>query len=99
MRKMRRAIPIIIGVILLLLGVGWASQGAGIMGGSNLMDNNATFIYLGVFLAVVGVTLILVGAISKMNVRIPADTDVRVLVKIVELWRPGNLKGDPTTFD
>ena len=85
MRKMRRAIPIIIGVILLLLGVGWASQGAGIMGGSSLMDNNATFIYLGVFLAVVGVTLILVGAISKMNVRIPADTDVRVLVKIVEL--------------
>jgi hypothetical protein len=66
---MRRAIPIVVGAILLLVGVGWASQGAGIMGGSSLMDNNPTFIYLGGFLGVVGVALIAFGAVSKTNTR------------------------------
>ena len=75
---MRRAIPIIIGVILLLVGVGWASQGAGIMGGSSLMDNNAAFIYLGGFLAVVGIALIFFGATLK-TARTPADTDRTLL--------------------
>ncbi len=59
---MRRAIPIVIGVILLLVGLGWASQGAGVMGGSSLMDNNPTFLYLGGFLAVVGIALVAYGA-------------------------------------
>ncbi len=62
---MRRAIPIVIGVILLLIGIGWASQGAGIMGGSSLMDNNSTFIYLGALLAVVGIAMVAFGAVSK----------------------------------
>lgn len=62
---MRKAVPIVIGVILLLVGIGWASQGAGVIGGSSLMDNNATFIYLGGFLAVVGVALVAFGALSK----------------------------------
>jgi xanthine/uracil permease len=71
---MRRAIPIVIGAILLLLGLGWASQGAGMMGGSSLMDNNPTFIYLGGLLAVVGIALIVFGAISKTKARTPAVT-------------------------
>jgi hypothetical protein len=62
---MRRAIPIVIGVILLLVGLGWASQGAGIIGGSSLMDNNQTFLYLGGFLAVVGIALVAYGAMIK----------------------------------
>jgi hypothetical protein len=45
--KVRKAIPITIGVILLLLGILFASQGAGIVGGSGLMDNNPAFIYVG----------------------------------------------------
>jgi xanthine/uracil permease len=64
-RIMRKAIPMVIGVILVLIGIGWASQGAGIMGGSSLMDNNPTFIYLGGALAVVGVALVAFGAVSK----------------------------------
>jgi len=68
---MRRAIPIVIGAILLLIGIGWASQGAGIMGGSSLMDNNSTFIYLGGFLAVVGVALVVYGAMLKTNAQTP----------------------------
>jgi xanthine/uracil permease len=62
---MRWAIPIVVGVILSLIGVGWASQGAGIMGGSSLMDNNATFIYLGAFLAAAGIVLVAFGAMKK----------------------------------
>jgi xanthine/uracil permease len=68
-RKMRRAIPIVIGVILLLVGIGWASQGAGMMGGSSLMDNNPTFLYLGVLLAVVGIAAIGFGATMKKKIQ------------------------------
>ncbi len=55
----------VIGLVLLLLGIGWASQGAGIIGGSSLMDNNPTFIYLGALLALAGAGLVALGAISK----------------------------------
>jgi len=71
---MRRAIPIVIGVILVLIGLGWASQGAGLMGGGSLMDNNTTFIYLGGTLAVVGVALVAFGAVSKTKARTPTAT-------------------------
>ncbi len=71
---MRKAIPIVIGVILLLLGIVFASQGAGIIGGSSLMDNNPTFIYVGGFLAVVGIALVAFGAISKAKAQTPAAT-------------------------
>lgn len=64
---MRKAIPIIIGVLLLIVGLGWASQGAGFVGGSSLMDHNATFIYLGGLVAVVGVALLAFGALSKQK--------------------------------
>jgi len=69
---MRRAIPIVIGAILLLIGIGWASQGAGLMGGSSLMDNNSIFIYLGGFLAVVGIAVVAFGVVSKPKAQTPA---------------------------
>jgi hypothetical protein len=68
---MRRAIPIVIGVILVLVGIAWASQGAGLVGGSSLMDNNQTFIYLGGFLALLGVALVAYGALSKPKTQEP----------------------------
>ncbi len=72
---MGKAIPLlIIGVVLLLLGAVWASQGAGMMGGSSLMDNNPTFIYLGGAVAVVGIALIAFGAASKPKVKAPVAT-------------------------
>ena len=69
---MRKAIPIVIGVILVLMGIGWASQGAGMMGGGSLMDNNPTWIYLGGAVAAIGVVIIAAGAISKTKVKIAA---------------------------
>lgn len=62
---MRRAIPITIGVILVLTGVVWASQGAGIAGGGSFMDNNPTFINLGAIVAVVGIAVIAFGSSGK----------------------------------
>ncbi len=35
------------------------------MGGSSLMDNNTAFIYLGAFLALVGIVLVTFGATKK----------------------------------
>jgi xanthine/uracil permease len=70
--NVRRVVPIIIGVILLLLGIGFASQGAGMMGGSALMDNNPTFIYVGALVAIIGVALIAFGALWKPKASMPA---------------------------
>jgi xanthine/uracil permease len=69
---LRRLIPIVIGAIVLLIGLGWASQGAGMMGGSSLMDDNPTFLYLGAFLAIIGLALIAFGAVSKPKVQTAA---------------------------
>jgi xanthine/uracil permease len=70
--NMRKVVPIIIGVILLLLGIGFASQGAGMMGGSALMDNNPTFIYVGGLVAIIGIALIAFGALWKPKAPTPA---------------------------
>ncbi len=71
--KIRTAVPVIIGFILLLVGIGWASQGVGIIGGSSLMDNNPTFIYLGGIVAVIGIALIAFGVVPKKNTRATAS--------------------------
>jgi hypothetical protein len=71
---LRRVIPIVVGAILLLVGIGWASQGAGVIGGSSLMDNNPTFLYLGGSLAVVGIALVAYGAVMRTKAQVPAAT-------------------------
>ena len=68
---MRKIIPIAIGGLLVLLGVGWTSQGAGLIGGSSLMDDNPTFIYLGAGLAAVGLALVALGATAKARAEPP----------------------------
>ncbi len=69
---MRRAIPITIGAILLLLGVVWAAQGAGIAGGGSFMDNDPTFINLGALVAVAGIALMAFGTFWKAKTKTPA---------------------------
>lgn len=70
--NMRKVVPIVIGVVLLLLGIGFASQGAGMMGGSALMDNNPTFIYVGGLVAIIGIALIAFGVLWKPRASAPA---------------------------
>lgn len=69
---MRRIIPVIVGVVLLLVGIGWAAQGAGVIGGSSLMDNNTVFVLLGGIIAVLGVGLVAYGAVLKPKAQAPA---------------------------
>lgn len=72
---MRRVIPIIVGVLVLLVGVIWASQGAGIAGGGSYMDNNPTFVNLGGAVAVFGIILIALGALWKTKPKTPAASN------------------------
>jgi hypothetical protein len=44
------------------------------MGGSSLMDNNPTFIYVGGLVAIVGIALIAFGAASRTKVETAAAT-------------------------
>ena len=69
---LRRIIPITVGVVLLLVGAGWAAQGANVIGGSSLMDGNAIFVLLGGIIAVIGLGLVAYGAVSKPRAQAPA---------------------------
>lgn len=69
---MRRIIPVIVGVVLLLVGIGWAAQGAGVIGGSSLMDKNTIFVFLGGIIAVLGIGLVAYGAVVKPKAQVSA---------------------------
>jgi hypothetical protein len=62
---LRRIIPIVIGIVLLVLGAGWAAQGANVIGGSSLMDGNTIFVLLGGVVAVIGLALVAFGVALK----------------------------------
>ncbi len=51
----------VVGVILLLLGIVFALQGANVIGGSALMSGNSTYIYVGGVVAVVGLVILALG--------------------------------------
>jgi hypothetical protein len=57
----------LVGILLILLGAVWASQGAGMLGTGSLMDNNSTYVYLGGALAIVGVLLLAFGVIPRQG--------------------------------
>ena len=63
--------PIVVGAVLLLVGIGWAAQGAGVIGGSSLMDNNSIFLLLGAFLAVLGIALVAFGVVTRSRTKAP----------------------------
>lgn len=50
----------VIGVVLLVVGVFWALQGFGTIGGS-FMSNNSTFEIIGPVIAVIGLLLAILG--------------------------------------
>jgi hypothetical protein len=52
---------ILLGLVLLLLGAVFALQGEGMVGGGSLMDNNPNFVYIGSFVALVGIVLATLG--------------------------------------
>ncbi|HEY4026017.1 MAG TPA: hypothetical protein VGO86_06265 [Candidatus Dormibacteraeota bacterium] len=48
---------LIVGVVLLLLGLLWALQGAGVVGGSAIMSGKPMWLVIGIVVAVVGLGL------------------------------------------
>jgi len=65
---------ILLGLVLLLLGVVFALQGEGVVGGSSLMDNNPNFVYIGSFVALVGIVLATLGIWPRPIINTPAGT-------------------------
>lgn len=57
-----RIVGIIVGVLVLLAGGTFALQGAGMAGGGSFMDNNPTWIYIGSFLLVVGIVVVILSS-------------------------------------
>ncbi len=68
----------IVGIVVLLLGLVFALQGAGVIGGSALMSGNSTYIYVGGIVAVVGLLIVILasraGANPNPTVRPPAES-------------------------
>ena len=65
---------ILLGLVLLLLGVVFALQGEGVVGGSSLMDNNPNFVYIGSFVALVGIVLATLGIWPRPIMNTPTGT-------------------------
>jgi hypothetical protein len=65
---------ILLGLVLLLLGVVFALQGEGVVGGGSLMDNNPNFVYIGSFVALVGIVLATLGIWPRPIMNTPAGT-------------------------
>jgi len=47
----------IIAAVLIVIGLAWMAQGAGLMPGSGLMDGDIRWTFIGAVLAVIGVTV------------------------------------------
>jgi len=54
----RRLTLAIVGVILLLMGIVFALQGANVITGSSVMSGNSNYIYIGGVVAIIGVALL-----------------------------------------
>jgi len=46
-----------VGIVVAIIGGVFALQGAGIIGGSTIMDGNSTYIFLGSFITVMGLVV------------------------------------------
>lgn len=57
-----KLLMVVLGLLLVVFGSVFALQGYGVLGGSSLMDNNPSWIYIGGFVALIGVALLALGA-------------------------------------
>lgn len=68
-------VTVVVGVLLLLSGSVFALQGANVIGGGAMMNGNATFIYVGAVVAILGVLFIGVGASVGRSKKKPESPD------------------------
>lgn len=62
---MKRAILLVVGVLLVLAGLIWTLQGLDVFGGSSGMNGHKIWAVVGVIVAVVGLVLVVTGARSR----------------------------------
>ncbi|MET7495142.1 hypothetical protein [Streptomyces sp900116325] len=63
---MKKWVRPLVGAILLLIGVMWSLQGSGVVDNSEVMSGESQWLFVGLVVAIVGVTL-LVGGIRKLR--------------------------------
>lgn len=63
---MKKWVRPLVGAILLLIGVMWSLQGSGVVDNSKVMSGESQWLFIGLVVAVVGVTL-LAGGIRKLR--------------------------------
>ncbi|MFJ7949199.1 hypothetical protein ACIQ6K_37170 [Streptomyces sp. NPDC096354] len=63
---MKKWVRPLVGAILLLIGVMWSLQGSGVVDNSKVMSGESQWLFIGLVVAIVGVTL-LVGGIRKLR--------------------------------
>ena len=61
----RRLALLVVGVILLLMGIVFALQGANVITGSSVMSGNSTYIYVGAVIAIIGLALLAWASMSR----------------------------------
>ena len=65
----------VLGVVLLLMGIVFALQGANYIGGSAVMSGNSTYIYVGGAVAIIGLLILAWGFMSgKKTGAMPATS-------------------------
>lgn len=62
---MKRAILLVVGVLLVIAGLIWTLQGLDVFGGSSGMNGHKIWAVIGVIVAVVGLVLVATGARSR----------------------------------
>lgn len=67
----RKVAMVIVGILLVLVGVVFALQGDGVIGGS-MMSGNSTYIYVGAIVVIIGVIVLALGAMSKPKMAPPS---------------------------
>lgn len=63
---MKKWVRPLVGAILLLIGLMWSLQGSGVVDNSKVMSGESQWLFIGLVVAIVGVTL-LVGGIRKLR--------------------------------
>jgi len=61
----KRAILLVVGVLLVIAGLIWTLQGLDVFGGSSGMNGHKIWAVIGVIVAVVGLVLVATGARSR----------------------------------
>jgi hypothetical protein len=64
---MRRAVFIVVGILVTLAGISFTLQGLGTMGGSGGMNGNKLWAVLGPIIAIVGLVLLVTGIRNRRS--------------------------------